>query len=71
MEEEKIKRINALAKKTKTAGGLTEEEAAEQKRLREEYIAAYRRNLEAQLNNTYILDEKGNKARLKKKNDET
>lgn len=71
MEEEKIKRINALAKKAKTAGGLTEEEAAEQKRLREEYIAAYRRNLEAQLNNTYILDEKGNKARLKKKNDET
>lgn len=45
MEKEKIERINALFEKSKTAKGLTEEEKAEQKALREEYIAEYRRML--------------------------
>ena len=36
MTEEKIARINALAKKSKTAG-LTEAEKAEQQALRQEY----------------------------------
>lgn len=45
MEKEKIERINALAAKAKTPGGLTEEEKAEQKALREEYLAEYRRAL--------------------------
>ena len=47
MEQSKIDRINALAKKAKTEG-LTEAETAERKALREEYIAAYRKNLRAQ-----------------------
>ena len=38
MTEEKIARINALAKKSKTAG-LTEAEKAEQQALRQEYLA--------------------------------
>ncbi|MBQ9987223.1 MAG: DUF896 domain-containing protein, partial [Erysipelotrichales bacterium] len=48
MDEKMIARINELAKKKKTVG-LTEEETLEQDKLRKEYIAAYRRNLEAQL----------------------
>lgn len=66
MEQERISRINALARKAKTEG-LTPEEKAEQKQLREEYIAAYRANLKAQLDNTVIMDQNGNKRPLKKK----
>ena len=41
MEQAKIDRINALAKKAKSPEGLTPEETAERDRLRREYIAAY------------------------------
>ncbi len=64
MDQQKIDRINALARKSK-AEGLTPEETDEQKRLREEYIAEYRANLKAQLDNTVIVDEAGNRRRLK------
>ncbi len=64
MEQWKIDRINALAKKAKE-GELTEAELAERKALREEYIASVTGNLRAQLDNTYIVDEKGNKRPLK------
>jgi uncharacterized protein YnzC (UPF0291/DUF896 family) len=66
MEKEKIERINFLAKKSKCEG-LTEEEKAEQKALREEYIADFKRNLVSQLDNMYIVDEKGNKTKVQKK----
>ena len=66
MEKAKIDRINFLAKKSK-AEGLTESEALEQQALRKEYIASYVNNLKAQLENTYIQDENGNKTKLKKK----
>ena len=66
MKQEKISRINALAKKAK-AEGLTPEEITEQKQLREEYIAEYRANLKAQLDHTVIMDEHGNKRPLRKK----
>lgn len=49
MTQERIARINALAQKARTPEGLTPEEAAEQRQLREEYIAAVRENLRAQL----------------------
>ena len=64
MEKSKIDRINELAKKE----NLTEEEKEEQKALRKEYIEEYKNNLRAQLDNTYIVDESGNKEKLKKKN---
>ena len=48
MTDEKIQRINALAKKAK-AEGLTDEEKREQQTLREEYVADFRRSLKAQL----------------------
>ncbi len=63
MTEEKIKRINELARKSKSVG-LTEEEKVEQAALRREYIDSYKRSLISQLENTYIVDEKGNKTKL-------
>lgn len=55
MNQQKINRINMLAKKSK-AEGLTAEEKAEQKQLRDEYIAEYRANLKAQLDQIIIVD---------------
>lgn len=65
MTSELIERINFLARKAK-GEGLTETEKTEQQQLREEYRSAFRRNLEAQLDHTYIMDEKGHKRKLKK-----
>ena len=58
MTEEKIARINELARKSKSEG-LTEEEKKEQAILRQEFIAAYRRNVKAQLDNIDIVNEDG------------
>lgn len=66
MTEEKITRINVLAKKAKSVG-LTEEEIAERDALRKEYIAAVKSSLTAHLDNTYLVDEHGNKRKLKEK----
>ena len=66
MEQWKIDRINELARKAKTQG-LTEEETAERQVLRREYIKSVTGNLEAQLENVYLVDEKGNEEKLKKK----
>ena len=65
MEQSRIYRINELAKKAKTVG-LTPEEDAERAQLRQEYLAAVRQNLRAQLDNTFIVDEDGNKRPLRK-----
>lgn len=70
MEQSKIDRINELAKKSKTPEGLTEEEKAEQRILRQEYINSFKANLISQLENTYIVDEKGNKRKLGRKNND-
>ncbi len=66
MKQEHIDRINALARKAKTEG-LTPEETEERDRLRKVYIADFRSSLEAHLENTYIVDAKGNKTKLQKK----
>lgn len=58
-----IERINKLAKKAKTEG-LTEEEKAEQAKLRREYIDSVVGNLRAQLDNTYVKNESGEVAKL-------
>ena len=67
MEQKKIDRINELARKMK-AEGLTEEEKAEQAVLRREYIDSFKRSLTGQLDNMYIVDEKGNKTKVERKN---
>lgn len=64
--QEQIKRINELAHKAK-AEGLNESEKKEQAELRELYVSSFKENLVAQLKNTYIVDEKGNKKKVEKK----
>ena len=64
MEQKKIERINELARKAKTPEGLTEEEKAERAALRREYVDAVTGSLKAQLDNTYIMDERGKKTKL-------
>ena len=66
MDQKKIDRINELAHKAK-AEGLTEEEQKEREVLRQEYLNAVMRNARDVLENTYIVDEKGNKTKLRKK----
>ena len=66
MEKEKLERINALARKSRTEEGLTEEERAEQAALREEYILEFRASMTGILDNTYIQRENGAKEKLKK-----
>ena len=66
MDQKQIDRINELARKAK-AEGLTEEEAAERAVLRRAYIDSVVGNLKGHLDNTYCVDEKGNKEKLKKK----
>lgn len=64
MNEQKIARINELYKKMK-AEGLTEEEKIEQYKLRQEYIAAIKRDMQNTLNNVSILNEDGTITELK------
>ncbi|MBQ8568290.1 MAG: DUF896 domain-containing protein [Oscillospiraceae bacterium] len=56
MNQEKINRINELARKSRTAEGLTEEEKAEQAVLRQEYRDGVKRNLTGQLDNIEFVD---------------
>ena len=67
MQQQKIDRINELARKSRTPQGLTDAERQEQAALRREYIDSYRRSLESQLDNTYLMDEEGNRTKLRKK----
>lgn len=67
MDKSKIERINYLARKSKTEG-LTNAEKAEQQALRNEYREGFRRSLTAQLDNTYCIDEYGNKLKISDRN---
>ena len=67
MTQEKIDRINGLARKAKTPEGLTPEESAERDVLRREYIDSFKRSLVGQLDNTYIQYPDGTKKKLGKK----
>ena len=67
MTNEKIARINELAKKSKTTG-LTDAEKAEQQALRQEYVADVKASLRAQLEHTSIKEPDGTIHRVSKKN---
>ena len=60
MEQYKLDRINALAKKKKEVG-LTEEELKEQKELYAEYIQGIRRSFGATLDSTVIVRPDGSR----------
>ena len=66
MTQEQLDRITELARLAKERE-LTEEETAERNALRREYIDSVKASLVGQLDNTYIVDEKGNKTPLNKK----
>ncbi len=70
MTQEKIDRINFLAKKKKTEG-LTEDELQEQAVLRREYIEGFKQSLVSQLENTYIVEPDGTKRKVKAKDENT
>ena len=70
MTQEKIDRINFLAKKKKTEG-LTEEELQEQAILRREYIEGFKQSLVSQLENTYIVEPDGTKRKVTAKDENT
>lgn len=57
ISDEKIQRINELARRSK-AEGLTEEEK-EQQLLRKEFLTSVRMNLKSQLDNIDILNKDG------------
>lgn len=67
MIQEKIDRINALAKQAKTPEGLTEDETAERDALRREYIDSFKQSLVGQLDNTFVVEPDGTKRKLQKK----
>ena len=58
MTQEKINRINELARKSRTPEGLTEEEKSEQAQLRQEYRDGIKANLTGQLQNIEFVDKK-------------
>ncbi len=67
MTQDKIDRINALARKAKTPEGLTDLERAEQQRLRKEYIEDFRKSTLAALGRIDIQNEDGSIEPLLKK----
>lgn len=64
MKKEDIDRINELARKARTVG-LSPEENEERAVLRRAYIDSVVGDLRQQLDNTYIVDSKGNKRKLR------
>ncbi len=66
MNNDKIERINYLARKSKKEG-LTEEERLEQQELRKEYLADFKRNLATTLDQVVLVDAEGNRRKLNQK----
>lgn len=66
MEKEKMERISELTRLSRERE-LTPDELTERAALRAEYIQDWRKSTIDVLENTYIVDEKGNKRKLSKK----
>ena len=65
--DEKVARINELARKSRTPEGLTEAEKAEQAALRREYVDAVKQSLQGHLDHTTIVNPDGSRRKLKKR----
>lgn len=65
--DEKVARINELARKSRTPEGLTEAEKTEQAALRREYVDAVKASLQGQLDHTTVIEPDGTKWKLKPK----
>lgn len=63
MDNEKLERINELAKKSRETQ-LSDAELTEQKQLRDEYIASYRQSLRSQLDNITIVEPNGRRTKI-------
>ncbi len=63
MEKERMDRISELTRIARERE-LTAEEQAERAELREEYLNEWRRSTSSVLENTYLVDEDGNKRKL-------
>lgn len=59
LPEEKLARINELAKKAKVES-LTKAEAKEQSSLRSKYLEAFRSSMKSTLKNVKVIDPEGN-----------
>lgn len=66
MDKEKMDRISELTRLSRERE-LTPDELTERAALRAEYLQDWRKSTVNALENTYIVDEKGNKHKLKKK----
>lgn len=66
MTQEKIKRMNDLYQLSQERS-LSEDEYNEWTGLKQQYVADFKASLRSQLDNTYIVDDKGNKRKLEKK----
>jgi len=66
MEQWKKDRISELTRISRQRE-LTQEEQTERQALREEYLQSWREGVIATLENTYIVDEHGNKRKLEKR----
>ncbi len=67
MKQEEFDRISELTRISRERE-LTQEEQAERAELRRRYIDSYKMSLVSQLETTYIVDEKGNKTKVQRKN---
>ena len=65
MNDEGIKRINELYKKSKSPEGLTDEEKEEQAKLRKQYVEDFKKNLRGVLNNVDIKEKDGSITHVK------
>ena len=65
--KEQIKLVAQRIQALREVEGLTEEEQAERAVLRRAYIDSFKESLVGQLENTYIVDEKGNKTKVTRK----
>ena len=62
--DERVKRLNELAQKSRPVG-LTDEEKDEQQRLRQEYVKAFRAGLDGMLDGVFVAGQNGENIPIK------